>query len=191
MSMRAVCFIDMPFGQKPDLASGVTVDFDRIYEAAIKPAIVESGLEPMRGDQERTGGIIHAPMFGRLLLSEYVVADLTLANPNVFYELGIRHTARPFTTVAIFAPIHALPFDVSMVRAIPYTLDNGNLSPEAAEKLKSAIRTRLEEAIRGAASKDSPLFQLIPRHRPQMSRISMEAKIAPRPSEGCLRTLTA
>jgi tetratricopeptide (TPR) repeat protein len=163
MSLRAVCFIDMPFGQKPDLASGLTVDFDHIYEAAIKPAIVASGLEPIRGDQERTGGIIHAPMFGRLLLSEYVVADLTLANPNVFYELGIRHTARPFTTVPIFAAIHALPFDVSMVRAISYTLDNGNLSPEAAEKLKAAIRLRLDEAIRGAASKDSPLFQLIPK----------------------------
>jgi len=163
MSVRAICFIDMPFGKKPDLASGVTVDFDHIYETAIKPAIVESGLEPIRGDQERTGGIIHAPMFGRLLLSDYVVADLTLANPNVFYELGIRHTARPFTTVPIFAAIHSLPFDVSMVRAIPYTLDNGTLTDDAAAKLKADIRTRLDEAIRGAASKDSPLFQLIPR----------------------------
>jgi len=162
MSVRAVCFIDMPFGKKPDLASGVTVDFDHIYEAAIKPAIVESGLEPIRGDQERTGGIIHAPMFGRLLLSDYVVADLTLANPNVFYELGIRHTARPFTTVPIFAAIHSLPFDVSMVRSIAYTLDNGTLTTDAAAKLKADIRTRLDEAIRGAASKDSPLFQLIP-----------------------------
>lgn len=162
MGPRSVCFIDMPFGKKPDLASGFEVDFDRIYEAAIEPAVLESGLEPVRGDRERTGGIIHTPMFGRLLLSDYVVADLTLANPNVFYELGIRHTARPFTTVPVFAAIHPLPFDVNMVRAIPYALDQGRLTDEAAVKLKSDIRTRLEGAIRGAASKDSPLFQLIP-----------------------------
>ena len=112
--------------------------------------------------RERTGGIIHGPMFGRLLLSDFVIADLTLNNPNVFYELGIRHTARPFTTVPIFAAIHALPFDVSLVRAIPYTLENGKLTDSAAGKLQSDLRSRLDDAIQGAAAKDSPLFQLIP-----------------------------
>ena len=162
MSVRAVCFVDMPFGKKTDLASGIEVNFDRIYELAIEPAIQRAGLEPVRGDRERSGGIIHLPMFGRLLLSDYVVADLTLSNPNAFYELGIRHTARPFTTVPIFAAINALPFDVAMVRAIPYTLDHGVLTPEAAATLEENILARLQEAIRGAASKDSPLFQLIP-----------------------------
>jgi hypothetical protein len=161
MGLRAVCFVDMPFGKKSDLASGVEVDFDHIYESAIKPAITGCKLEPVRGDQERTGGIVHAPMFGRLLLSEYVVADLTLSNANVFYELGIRHTARPFTTVPIFATIHSLPFDVSLVRAIPYSLDKGKLTDEAAAKLRADLGKRLEDAKRGAASTDSPLFQLI------------------------------
>ena len=162
MGLRAVCFVDMPFGKKPDLASGVEVDFDGVYGGAIEPAINEGNLEAIRGDRERTGGIIHAPMFGRLLLSDFVIADLTLANPNVFYELGIRHTARPFTTVLIYSPIHSIPFDVGMARAIPYALEGGKLTGESAQKLKSDIKTRLEEAIRGAASQDSPLYQLIP-----------------------------
>ena len=162
MSNKAICFVDMPFGKKPDLASGVEVDFDHIYEAAIRPAIEEAGLEPVRGDQERTGGIIQIPMFGRLLLSEYVVVDMTLANPNVFYEMGIRHTAKPFTTVPIFAAIHNIPFDVALVRSVPYNLDNGKLTDEAALALKDAILARLKEAINGPTSKDSPLFQLIP-----------------------------
>src|SRR5947209_1664827 len=106
------CFVDMPFGKKTDLTTGVEVDFDEIYKAAIAPAIAEAGLEPIRGDREQTGGIIHLPMFGRLFLSPFVVADLTLANPNVFYELGIRHTAKPFTTVPIYASIHPIPFDI-------------------------------------------------------------------------------
>jgi tetratricopeptide (TPR) repeat protein len=162
MNMRAVCFVDMPFGKKPDLTSGVEVDFDQVYETAIKPAILDANLEAVRGDGERTGGIIHAPMFGRLLLSEYVVADLTLSNPNVFYELGIRHTARPFTTVPIYAALHAIPFDVSLVRAISYKLEDGKLTPDAAAKLRADLGLRLKDAIQGAASKDSPIFQLIP-----------------------------
>lgn len=110
MNYRALCFVDMPFGKKPDLKSGVVVDFDQIYNTAIKPAIEECGLEALRGDEEHTGGIIHSAMFARLLLAEFVVADLTLANANVFYELGIRHAAKPFTTVPILSNISALPF---------------------------------------------------------------------------------
>jgi MAP3K TRAFs-binding domain len=160
--MSALCFVDMPFGKKPHLGSGVEVDFDRVYQAAIKPALEAVGLEAIRGDEERTGGIIHVPMFARLLLSEYVVADLTLANPNVFYELGIRHAARPYTTVPIFASLQPLPFDVAMVRAIPYALEQGVLTDQAAADLRAALQARLEEAIHGVEARDSPLFQLIP-----------------------------
>jgi hypothetical protein len=162
MNQREVCFVDMPFGKKVDLTSGVEVDFDQIYERAIEPAINGVGLQPIRGDRERTGGIIHAAMYGRLLLSGYVVADLTLANPNVFYELGIRHTAQPYTTVPIFAAIHSVPFDVSLVRAIPYSLESGKLTPEAEAKLKADLMARLRSAIDGTAANDSPIFQLIP-----------------------------
>jgi hypothetical protein len=67
MNYHALCFVDMPFGQKPDLKSGVVVDFDQIYNEAIKPAINECGLEALPGDEERTAGIIHSPMFAPLL----------------------------------------------------------------------------------------------------------------------------
>jgi tetratricopeptide (TPR) repeat protein len=162
MNYRALCFVDMPFGQKPDLKSGVVVDFDEIYNEAIKPAIEQCGLEALRGDEERTGGIIHSAMFARLLLAEFVVADLTLANANVFYELGIRHTAKPFTTVPILANVSALPFDVALVRAVTYQLENGKLTETSAQQLKSQLAKRLRAAIDGVAVNDSPLFQLIP-----------------------------
>ena len=70
----------MSFGHKPDLKNGVVVDFDQIQNNAIKPAIEGCRLEASRGDEERTGGIIHSAMFARLLLAVFVVADLTLAN---------------------------------------------------------------------------------------------------------------
>jgi len=127
---RQICFVDMPFRKKTDPATGVEIDFDQIYEKGIKPAVEAAGLDCIRGDEERTGGIIHEVMFARLLLSDFVVADLTSANANVFYELGIRHTARPYSTIPIFAMVGNPPFDVNFLRAIPYELEDGRLTPQ-------------------------------------------------------------
>ena len=49
---KPLCFVLMPFGKKPDPTGGSLIDFDVIYQTAIKPAIIESGLEPIRADQE-------------------------------------------------------------------------------------------------------------------------------------------
>ncbi len=77
----------------------------------------------MRADEEQAGGIIHKPMFERLILCDYAVADLTGANANVFYELGLRHGIKPASTVLVFADSGgALPFDVAPLRALPYRL---------------------------------------------------------------------
>ena len=153
----------MPFGKKVDPISAVEIDFNHIYESAIKPGIEDAGLEALRGDEEKSGGIIHTAMFARLILAEFVVADLTLANANVFYELGVRHAAKPFTTVSIYANSHQLPFDVAMIRSINYKLENGQLTDNEVEKLRKEIGTRLKDSIQGQATKDSPLFQLIPK----------------------------
>src|SRR5207237_1246710 len=82
--VRPLCFVLMPFGRKPTNA-GATVDFDAVYQDLIAPGIDAAGLDPIRADQELTGGIIHTPMFERLILCEFAVADLTTANANVFY----------------------------------------------------------------------------------------------------------
>jgi hypothetical protein len=91
---RPLCFVLMPFGEKRDI-TGALINFDSIYNELIAPSVEQAGLEPLRADEEVTGGIIHKPMFERLILCEYAVADLTTANANVFYELGVRHAVRP------------------------------------------------------------------------------------------------
>lgn len=154
-----LCFVLMPFGKKaaPD---GSVIDFDRVYEDLIAPAIRDAQLEPLRADQEVTGGIIHKPMFERLILCPFAVADLTLANANVFYELGIRHAFRPFCTVQIMGEGSRLPFDVQMLRTIPYSLGSDGVPDQASVgSVRGAIRTFLVEARKGA--KDSPIFQLL------------------------------
>lgn len=154
---RPLCFVLMPFGQKP-AESGRTIDFDAVYRELIAPAIEEAGLSPLRADEEQGGGIIHKPMYERLLLAEYAVADLTSANPNVFYELGIRHAARPHATVLLYADGLRLPFDVAPLRALPYTL-SADGKPQNVNQDKSRLAEKLRESRR--PSTDSPLFQLV------------------------------
>jgi tetratricopeptide (TPR) repeat protein len=159
---RPLCFVLMPFGKKPD-ATGRIVDFDAVHHDLIAPSVQEAGLDVVRADEEMTGGIIHKPMFERLVLCEYAVADLTTANANVFYELGVRHAARPWSTVLLFAEGGRLPFDVAPLRAIPY-----RLSPEGkVEDLpiaRASLVNRLAAARRAASDvplKDSPLYELL------------------------------
>jgi hypothetical protein len=96
-------------------------------------------------------------MFERLILCEYAVADLTTANANVFYELGVRHGIRPRTTVMVFAEHSRLPFDVGPVRAVPYRLASGKPSSPVPDS--QALREMLEAAR--ADMIDSPVFQLV------------------------------
>lgn len=158
-----LCFVLMPFGKKPD-ATGIMIDFDAVYKELISPAIGEAGLEPIRADEEMAGGIIQKPMFERLILCPFAVADLTTANANVFYELGVRHAARPWSTVAIFYSGGArLPFDVADLRALPYKLNSAGTPADVAND-KAALVDRLVAACKAAEDKpltDSPIFQLL------------------------------
>src|SRR5579863_4525442 len=119
--MNHLCFVLMPFGQKRH-ELGHIIDFDAVYKDMIAPAIAAANLEPIRADEEHVGGAIHKPMFERLMLCEYAIADLTIANPNVYYELGIRHAMRPRSTVLLNASGTRLPFDLAIARATPYEL---------------------------------------------------------------------
>lgn len=155
--LKPLCFVLMPFGVKPD-GSGRMIDFDAVYSQMIKPAIEEAGLEPVRADEETVGGMIHKPMFERLVMCEYAVADLTTANANVFYELGVRHAARPWTTVLIFADGARLPFDVGPLRGLQYALDQSGSPDDAGQGIK-ALSDRLKESR--DKKNDSPVFQFI------------------------------
>jgi tetratricopeptide (TPR) repeat protein len=155
--MNPLCFVLIPFGKKTD-ASGTQIDFDVVYRDLIVPAVEAAGLSPIRADEEMFGGIIHKPMYERLILCEYAVADLTTGNPNVFYELGVRHAVRPWRTVLMFAEGGSrLPFDVSGLRALPYRLSGDGRLVDG-DRVVSALKERLKAAREAVA--DSPIFQL-------------------------------
>ena len=159
-----LCFVLMPFGKKPDV-SGTMVDFDAVYKNLIAPAIRDAGLDPIRADEEMTGGFIHKPMYERLIFCEYAVADLTTANANVFYELGIRHSVRPCSTVLLFAQQGGrLPFDVAPLRAMPYSLTQEGIPADVAatrEMLLKRLQQAQKDVRKQPPERESPLFQLV------------------------------
>src|SRR5262245_7589306 len=114
-------FVVMPFGTKPG-PDGNPIDFNLIYTDFIKPALVDAGLEPFRADQEQRGGDIRIDMFQELLIADLVVADLTIDNPNAWYELGVRHALRARGVVNIMCRRDYMPFDVYADRAVRYSI---------------------------------------------------------------------
>jgi tetratricopeptide (TPR) repeat protein len=161
---RPLCLVLIPLGKKPD-ATGSIVDFDAVYRDLIAPAIETAGLEALRADEEMTSGSIHQPVFEQLILCEYAVADLTAAEANVVYELGLRHAVRPWSTVLIFAEGRRLPFDVAPLRALPYELTPEG-TPKAVDTAKAVLGQRLLEARQAVSENrqgvsDSPIYQLV------------------------------
>ncbi|CAE6837492.1 TRAFs-binding domain-containing protein [Paraburkholderia haematera] len=169
--MKPYCFVLMPFGKKSD-EGGRVIDFDRVYSEVIQPAVTAAGLEPIRADEDAAGGIIHKPMFERLMLCDYAIADLTTANANVFYELGIRHGIRPHSTILMFGKGSRLPFDVEPLRGLPYPISETGVPEDVAESIE-ALGKRLEACK--DPSEDSPLFQLVDDWpRPDIARLKTD-----------------
>ncbi len=165
--IKPTCFVLMPFGMKPDPGrlGQPDLDFDRLYNRSIGPAIADAGMEPIRADQDQGGGIVHKAMLERLILCDFAVAELTLRNANVYYELGVRHSSRNSTTLLLFADHVQLPFDLAPVGALSYAIGKDNTVSDdqlAALRGKVADSLRaLRERARSGRATDSPFFQLV------------------------------
>ena len=154
------CFVIMPFGTKHHSdGSGRIYDFDKVYRVLIQRAIRESGMTPIRADERVTSALIHTEMFRDLRDREVVLADLSLDNPNVFYELGIRHVMSANGTVLIARTGSVLPFDVKLSRVVFYQFDGVSLDWEEVERVLKHLKISLQEARKGLP--DSPVYALL------------------------------
>jgi hypothetical protein len=89
------------FRNEDGLYEPKTFNLDKTYLNIIKPAALAAGLECVRADEIEHSGNINVPMYERLLKADVVVADVSTYNCNAFYELGVRHALRPYTTIII------------------------------------------------------------------------------------------
>ena len=157
---KPICFMIMPYGKKPTQAEagrGVPeIDFNALWDRAFAPTIVALGYEPVRADQD-TGALIITQMIERLYFADLVLADMTIPNGNVYYEIGVRHAAKEKGCVLLAADWSKQLFDVAQMRTIHYPLAEGNVEAPTAQAIASAIRVPIEALARGG----SPVFDSI------------------------------
>jgi len=98
----------------------------------------------VRADEIDEEGLITNQIIEHLLDDDLVVADLSGLNPNVFYEVAVRHAVQK-PIVHLITAGEEIPFDVANMRAVPYALDDPDALEEAQEELARKVRS-IEEA---------------------------------------------
>jgi len=131
---NGTCFVIMPFAD----------EFTEVYKTICK-AVQDPSLNFIcrRADDIRRGGNIMQDILESIGKSEFVVADLTGRNANVFYELGIVHTVKEVEKVIILLRENEeVPFDLTPFRNIKYSIE-----AEGAKGLKSKLITLINEVV--------------------------------------------
>ncbi len=149
-------FVAMPYGMKEG------IDFNKVYTECLKPSLESAGFEVFRADEELRAGSIHKDMFQELLLADLVVVDLSIDNPNVWYELGVRHALRARGVLQIQCQRDYLPFDAYGQRTLRYHVKNGVPDPDHLDTDKEALKDAATQTMATwHGLKVSPVYELL------------------------------
>ncbi len=145
----ALCFMIMPYGRRatqvePSGNAPGEIDFNALWDRAFAPAIQSLGYDPVRADQD-TGALIINQMIERLYFADLVLADMTIPNGNVYYEVGVRHAAKKTGCVLLAADWSKQLFDVAQIRTVRYPLSDGDVGKPAAKTVIKAITKEIEK----------------------------------------------
>ena len=150
----------MGFGKKTDYPSGRTLDLDKTYKNLIKPAVEASGFQCIRADEIQDSGLIDKSMYALLIKADLVIADISTANPNAIYELGIRHAVKPYATLIIKEDAGKIPFDLDHTRIFQYKHLGEDLGADEAKDSQDKL-IKLIESITKESLTDSPMYEYI------------------------------
>ena len=155
------CFVILPWSDAGESADGP--DFTAIFDDLIRPVLEDLNLDIIRADRVSRSGLIHKEMIENLLEADVVIADVTLGSPDVFFELGIRQTARRAGTVILRHARAAAPFSISGMRAMEYDLEpRGGLSrQQVVEDCRALLRTHVRNSLDNPST-DSLVHSLVP-----------------------------
>lgn len=155
MATKKTCFVIAPIGE-PD--SETRSRSDQVLRTIIRPSLQQCGYEALRADAIAAPGLITSQILQHIFEAPLVIADLTERNPNVFYELALRHsTQKPL--IQLLRNGDLLPFDVSGMRTIwiDHTTSRG------IEKASREIRTQVQ-AVEAHLHIDTPVSALWDRY---------------------------
>ncbi|GLZ46625.1 hypothetical protein Acsp06_28100 [Actinomycetospora sp. NBRC 106375] len=153
---RRSCFVISPI-RKPG-----TPEFDHyraLYETVLRPTLAEKGFEVQRADDITKSGAITSDIVTLLASSDLVVADISELNPNVFYELGVRHSLRGSGTIMIVDSTKTeVPFDLKPYRMIEFSSDLRGI-----EKLREGLVRFISTSTNSdaAGDRDNPVHDTL------------------------------
>jgi hypothetical protein len=137
----------------------VAINFDKVHELLVAPALSRLNIRGETASAVVVAGNIREDMFHRLITADLVIADLSMHNANVFYELGIRQAFRDKYTFLIRSNLSEYPFDLKTDRYFDYDLvDLLEHSEQTIEKLAEGLRGTIM-----SNKADSPVFKLLPK----------------------------
>jgi hypothetical protein len=152
------CFVMMAIGdQEYNDVKVTSAELKEKYSCLIKDAIKLAlpGVEVTRADEVAVPGTITSDIITRIMHSDLVVADVTYPNPNVYYELGLRHASKPGTIIIKDNAGPSSPFDIAHLRHIPY--DN---TPPGIKKLAAEIKKYSDHYIKVPQHPDNQFLEL-------------------------------
>ena len=149
MAKEKICFIISPIGEpKSDRRKRA----DLILKHIIAPALKDCGYKPERADQIDKPGIITHQVIQHIIADPLVIADLTDFNPNVFYELALRHFVRK-PLIHMIKQGQELPFDVSQSRTIYFD----HQDPDSEEAANKEIIKQIKALEQDPSAFDTPI----------------------------------
>ena len=154
------CFVIMGYGKKTDFKQNKNFDLDKTYRNIIKPAAEMAGYTCERADEIQHAGVIDVPMYERLLTADLVIADLSTANVNAFFELGVRYALRPKTTIVMAEKNFEMGFDMGHVVIRKYEHLGPGIEYEEVERARAELTTACRE-IPQTGQIDSPVYTFL------------------------------
>lgn len=154
----AICFYITPIGEE---GSDERRHSDLFLSQIVEPALEQFGLKVVRADKIGKPGIISRQIFDYILNSKLVVVDLSFHNPNVFYELAIRHMLkRP--VVQLSRARDKVPFDLNQMRTI--LIDDSSMYEfvPKMELYKSELASQVRKALESEDDADNPIVTYYP-----------------------------
>lgn len=145
------CFIISPLGLED---SETRRKADGLINSVLRPILISAGYKVVAPHEIDTPGSITLQVIDHLLKDDLVIANLTELNPNVMYELAVRHAKR-LPVISVAESGTKLPFDIAAERTIFY--DDDMAGVEALKpKLEKAINQTLQED-----EHDNPIYRAV------------------------------
>ncbi|NOI93202.1 hypothetical protein F0235_22555 [Vibrio splendidus] len=167
------CFIAMPISDMDGYPRG---HFSRVYEHLIKPACEEAGYKAVRADDIFENTVVMVDVLRNLIEFDMVICDTSGMNPNVMYEIGIRHAYNK-KTVLLRDDVTKEVFDIQGLRSIKY---DKNLRIDNVQNKISEIKQLLLEVEKNGDTEINSLIQLVsvsPASMPESVEIGKDTSI--------------